>query len=78
MKNDKKTPQLSEIKSIKLNRRSCATSTNLKAGEKIFEKDIIGVRPMLGIPINSKKIFIKKKLKKNLKMGSILKLNQVK
>ena len=40
MKNDKKTPQLSEIKSIKLNRRSCATSTNLKAGEKIFEKDI--------------------------------------
>ena len=32
MKNDKKTPQLSEIKSMKLNRRSSA-ATNLKAGE---------------------------------------------
>ena len=41
----------------------CAAATNLKAGEKIFENDIIGVRPMLGIPINGK-IFIKKKLKK--------------
>ncbi len=78
MKNDKKIPQLSEIKSIKLNRRSCAVSKNLKAGMKIFEKDIIGVRPMLGIPINDKKIFIKKKLKKDLKTGSILKLNQIK
>ncbi len=78
MKNDKKTPQLSEIKSMKLNRRSCAAATNLKAGEKIFENDIIGVRPMLGIPINGKKIFIKKKLKKSLKMGSIFKLNQIK
>ena len=78
MKNDKKTPQLSEIKSIKLNRRSCAASKNLKAGIKIFAKDIIGVRPMLGIPINNKTVFIKKKLKKDLKMGSIMKLNQFK
>ena len=43
MKNDKKNSQLSEIKSMKLNRRSCAAATNLKAGEKIFENDIIGV-----------------------------------
>tara|TARA_B100001027_G_scaffold215117_1_gene188472 strand:+ start:8353 stop:9372 length:1020 start_codon:yes stop_codon:yes gene_type:complete len=78
MKYDKKIPQLSEIKSLKFNRRSCAASTNLKAGEKIFEKNIIGVRPMFGIPINNKKIFINKKLKKNLKMGTIFKLNQFK
>ena len=58
MKNNKKTLQFSEIATLKLNRRSCAVSTNLKAGEKIYEKDIIGVRPMLGIPINNKKIFV--------------------
>jgi len=78
MKNNKKTLQFSEIATLKLNRRSCAVSTNLKAGEKIYEKDIIGVRPMLGIPINNKKIFVNKKLKKDLRSGTILKLNQIK
>tara|TARA_B100000963_G_scaffold298554_1_gene270320 strand:- start:10230 stop:11252 length:1023 start_codon:yes stop_codon:yes gene_type:complete len=78
MKYNKKIPQFSEITTLKFNRRSCAISADLKAGEKIFEKDIIGVRPMLGIPINKKKIFINKKLKKNLKAGSILKLNHIK
>ncbi len=78
MKKNKKIPQKSEKKSINLNRRCCAASVNLRAGQKILEKDIIGVRPMLGVPISNKKMIINKSLKKNLKMGSIIKLSLVK
>ena len=51
---------------------------NLKKGEILKTSNIIGVRPLSGIPIWNKKTILNKKLKKNKLSGSIIKLNDLK
>ena len=75
--NPLKLPQISEMKSYKFNRRSCAVSKNLKKGDILRKEDIIGVRPLDGISITKKKKIINKKLKVNKTKGSIIKVEDL-
>ena len=60
----------SELKSRKFARRSVVAKRNLKKNSIIREKDLITLRPNVGIPANFWKKVIGRKIKRNLKANN--------
>jgi len=60
----------SELKSRKFARRSIVAKRNLKKNSIIREKDLITLRPNVGIPANFWKKIIGKRIKRNLKANN--------
>lgn len=74
---DKKTYLKSEVISRLNARRSIFLNTDLKKGQKIKKKNLIMLRPAIGIcPSNINKV-LNKKIKKNKTKGDILKFSEI-
>ena len=68
----KKIPQKSEMKNIKLVRRSYAAARKIIKGEKITKTKLILLRPGNGYQIDQEKKILGKKTKKEIESGKII------
>ncbi len=74
---EKKKIQLCEKEMKILGRRSIAVARNLIAGTRLSRSDLIWVRPGKGFSPGDEKKIIGKKIRRNLKMGDIIRKNDI-
>ena len=74
----KKEPTSSELQVRAIVRKSIATARAIKVGEKLTEKDLIFIRPGIGIAPTKIKMIIGKYANKNLAKNHILSENDIK
>ncbi len=74
---EEKKIQLCEKEMKILGRRSIAVAHNLIAGTRLSRSDLIWVRPGKGFSPGDEKKIIGKKIRRNLKMGEIIRKNDI-
>jgi sialic acid synthase SpsE len=73
----KKVPAISEIDIAKIAKKSIVSSTHIKVGEKIKEKNITAKRPGTGIPANEYYNIIGKKAIRDIPKDSLLRWEDI-
>ena len=66
-----------EMPIVKWARRSIVSTENISKGEKLTSKNIFSKRPSLGIPSYKYFDILGKKIKKNIKKNTLLKMKDI-
>jgi N,N'-diacetyllegionaminate synthase len=75
---EEKKKQNCEIEMKKVGRRSIAAAHNLSKGSKLSNSDLIWVRPGTGFSPGEEKKVLEKTIRRNLKIGQIIKKSDIK